>query len=351
MTTEAKAPSVIQTETIEGYDIIGDVHGCARTLKALLNKLGYQEENGLYFYPGRRLVFVGDIVDRGPRIRPTISLIKNLVEADLAYCVLGNHEFNAVAYTTCLNDATGADKNATIEELRYLRAHNSRNNRLIQETLIQYAPYPEEWRQVLEWFKTLPVLLELPGFRVVHACWDDESVTILREATGQKNPTLNHVLPFLVAGDRRVAHALDRAIRGTSLRYPDGRYALGRDGLKRDFFRTKFWAINPHIYQDVVFQPDPLPEFLVNRALSDDEKSRLLSYPADAPPVFFGHYWLQGRPRVQRANLACLDYSAVKFGRLCAYRFDGESVLNADKFVWVYVDPKTAKPCDSSRSV
>jgi len=51
-----------------------------------------------------------------------------------------------------------------------------------------------------------------------------------------------------------------------------------------------------------------------------------------------GHYWLNESPKPLAANVACLDYSAVKYGRLAAYRMDGETTLSTDKFVWVYVD-------------
>ncbi|RYZ90316.1 MAG: hypothetical protein EOO68_24665 [Moraxellaceae bacterium] len=64
-----------------GYDIIGDVHGCAFTLVKLLEKLGYRDFNGVYQHPGRKVLFVGDILDRGPHIREAITLVKAMVDA------------------------------------------------------------------------------------------------------------------------------------------------------------------------------------------------------------------------------------------------------------------------------
>jgi hypothetical protein len=55
----------------------------------------------------------------------------------------------------------------------------------------------------------------------------------------------------------------------------------------------------------------------------------------DNIPVFFGHYWLRGNPMLYRGNICCLDYRIAKKGHLAAYRFDGESVLDAVKFVYV----------------
>ena len=60
------------------------------------------------------------------------------------------------------------------------------------------------------------------------------------------------------------------------------------------------------------------------------------TYPIDAPPVFFGHYWLEDDyPKIQSHNAVCLDYSVAKGGSLVAYRWSGESVLNENNFVFI----------------
>lgn len=315
----------------EGIDIIGDVHGCALSLKALLANLEYRESDGVYYHPTRKLIFLGDIVDRGPRIKEALDLIKASVDAGQAQCILGNHEFNALAYTWPLPD-TGDTK-------RFLRPHNTRNNRLIAETLSQFASFPESWRDYLQWFKTLPLYLDFGDVRMVHACWHEEKINLFNEMGSQCHCVNDEILTRLASGDEELSSAIDILTRGTSIKLPDDRVMKGRDGLKRDFFRTKFWAKTPALYQDVVFQPDPLPEDLVTRRLNDDEQAELLYYDKAQAPLFFGHYWLHGKPRLQGKNLACLDYSAVKYGRLVAYRFDGEQVLDESKFRWVYVDP------------
>ncbi len=55
-------------------------------------------------------------------------------------------------------------------------------------------------------------------------------------------------------------------------------------------------------------------------------------YPADAPPVFFGHYWFTGPPTLQTPNAGCLDCSVAKGGHLVAYRWNGERTLHPDGF-------------------
>jgi protein phosphatase len=79
------------------FDIIGDIHGCYDELIALIAKLGYAIEEtptGAVIKPpdGRKLIFLGDIVDRGPRITQVLKLVMNAVESGAALCVPGNHD-------------------------------------------------------------------------------------------------------------------------------------------------------------------------------------------------------------------------------------------------------------------
>ena len=85
------------------FDIIGDIHGCANELRTLLAQLGWQSQppstsdllwgNEYWQHPeGRKAIFVGDLVDRGPRILASLSIVRNMMAAGVASCVLGNHD-------------------------------------------------------------------------------------------------------------------------------------------------------------------------------------------------------------------------------------------------------------------
>lgn len=88
------------------FDIIGDVHGCFDELAALLDKLGYQisakePEAGDYGFrvthpAGRKIIFLGDLVDRGPKVVPALKLAMSMVSTGMAWCVPGNHDMKLV---------------------------------------------------------------------------------------------------------------------------------------------------------------------------------------------------------------------------------------------------------------
>lgn len=75
------------------FDIIGDVHGCADELISLLDRLGYDTAAAPVTHPeGRRALFLGDLVDRGPASDRVLELVMGMTQAGTGLCILGNHE-------------------------------------------------------------------------------------------------------------------------------------------------------------------------------------------------------------------------------------------------------------------
>jgi protein phosphatase len=78
------------------FDLIGDIHGCFDETLALLTTLGYQvQKNGSYAvsHPqARKVIFVGDLVDRGPKTPDVLRLVMDMVESGAGFCVVGNHD-------------------------------------------------------------------------------------------------------------------------------------------------------------------------------------------------------------------------------------------------------------------
>lgn len=76
------------------FDIFGDLHGCADELETMLAQLGYERGDGDVWRnsAGRKAIFLGDLVDRGPRVADTVRIVSAMVRAGSALCVAGNHD-------------------------------------------------------------------------------------------------------------------------------------------------------------------------------------------------------------------------------------------------------------------
>ncbi|PNG18163.1 polynucleotide kinase-phosphatase [Streptomyces cahuitamycinicus] len=126
------------------FDIIGDIHGCAAELEALLGKLGYAD--GVH-PEGRTAVFVGDLVDRGPDSPGVLRRVMAMVKSGNALCVPGNHE-----------NKYG----------RYLRGRKVQHTHGLAETVEQMAGESEEFlAEVREFLDGLVSHYVLDGGRLV----------------------------------------------------------------------------------------------------------------------------------------------------------------------------------------
>jgi protein phosphatase len=133
------------------FDIVGDVHGCGDELEALLDLLGYApDEGGVWRHPaGRRALFLGDFVDRGPRIAHVLDLVMRMREAGTALCLPGNHD----------------DK-----LLRWLRGRNVQIAHGLQRSIDDLGPRGDEFRaRVAHFLASLPSHLVLDGGALVVA--------------------------------------------------------------------------------------------------------------------------------------------------------------------------------------
>lgn len=145
-------------------DIVGDIHGELAALESLLKKLGYDDVGN--HAEGRRLIFVGDLIDRGPDSPGVLHAVMRLVESGRAQCIAGNHELNA------LRDEP--NKKRSGEGWWYGRRESEYDYTLVD---------PEEKeRTFLPFLRSLPGALERDDLRVVHACWHGPSILKLRDS-------------------------------------------------------------------------------------------------------------------------------------------------------------------------
>jgi hypothetical protein len=314
-----------------GYDIIGDVHGCADALEALLRKLGYVRERGAWRHAGRTAIFVGDFVDRGDQQVEVLEIARGMIDAGSARAVLGNHEYNAIAYATERPDHV-PEYDETLPGHRWLRPHSKKNEGQHAKFLAQVGEGSERHQRWVEWFRTLPVFLELDGVRIVHACWDAAAVERLRgglEADG----TLGEAFFFEThSRGTQAFEDIETVVKGKEMGLLGGLTFQDADGITRDRIRLKWWATRgAQTYRSVAHGR---PE--VVRNIPDEPlPAGMIDPPDESVPTFFGHYWLSGTPAAMTRRLACVDYSAVRGHLLCAYRWDGEPDLDDAHFVAV----------------
>lgn len=303
------------------YDLIGDIHGHADQLKILLSKLDYSEVGGVWQHPERKVIFVGDFIDRGPSIREVLHIVRNMIDNGQALAVMGNHEYNAIAYAYPTNDGS------------FLRSHNETHNKQHHATLEQFSQYTDEWNEWVQWFYTLPLFLEVDGIRVVHACWDEEHIQWLKAHHGA-----NLTEKLLVEAHDKKSHAhvvIEETLKGKEMNIPEHCVWYDKDNHPRTSNRIKWW-VDPSRNDHGKFLFN-CPDVLKEQSVPANIKFNI--YPADAPPVFFGHYWLEDNwPIVQSNNVICLDYSVAKGGNLVAYRWNGENSVCKENFVVVIPD-------------
>lgn len=297
------------------YDFITDPHGHSKPLKKLLEGMGYTVVNGAYWHPERKAFFIGDYIDRGPEQIETCLIVKAMVEAGNAIALMGNHEYNAICYATENNG-------------KYLRKHNERNYHTHKEFLDEFPLGTKKHREIIEWFKTLPLFYECEEFRAVHACWDERFINYLKTRLTNDNKLTEEFLIGSALKGSDDYKALEVVLKGHELTLPSGQTWADPYGIKRTNVRVNWFnrIDNPTLKNIVISCPaiDMLPDEPVEDAY----------FYTDEKPVFFGHYWLRGEPVVQGEYIACLDYSIAKNGKLVSYRFSGEKKLSSKNIYW-----------------
>ncbi|NDB68819.1 MAG: metallophosphoesterase [Methylocystaceae bacterium] len=301
-----------------GLDIIGDIHGYADRLHRLLTMMDYREIDGAYYHPERKVMFLGDFIDRGPEQKEVLRLVRSMCGKSLANAIMGNHEFNAIGWVT----ESGHDL--------YLRSHNHAHRQQHQEFLDQFVEGSAAHMDAIDWFRTLPVFRVEMGQRFVHACWHKPSLNLLSTKCLDMQQRFTKA-GFLAAHDRQspLNGAMETVLKGPELKLPDTVTFKDKSGHVRQEARIKWWDLQATrsmrtgllgLEESSVLLPDqPVGEGYAYK---------------DEVPVFFGHYWLKGQPDVTSNYAQCLDYSVAKGGYLTAYRWSGEQQIVKEHLIW-----------------
>lgn len=318
---------------MRSFDIVGDIHGQAAKFEGLLVKLGYQAK-GLGYQPpqGRQLVLLGDLIDRGPSQVRVMEIVKAMLDAGDALCIMGNHEFNAIAYAT-------DDVNQAGEALRPNRGDSKKcisNRAQHAEFLAQVGEGTAAHKAWVTWFKTLPPFLDLGGIRVVHGCWNDEAIATLKaNGWGPDRPLTEELLqaaclkkPDGQESDFMKARKLLTC--GLELPLPEGKVIRDKAGHEHKEVRIASWRDHATDLHEVALVPPGQEKQLMGM----EWPAELVISAIEGAPIFVGHHWFTGHPQIESPKLACLDWSAARDGPLVAYRWDGEAELSNDKLVW-----------------
>ena len=266
-------------------DIVGDVHGEWIALQSLLAHLGYDARGS--HASGRRLVFVGDLCDRGPDSPAVLRFVRELVERAEAQCVLGNHEINL------LRNERKRGNGWYFEQHPDHRRPEFADCRRVGD---------RERDSIRAFISQLPLALQRPDLRVVHAAWHDASLQTLLRATPRSR--LDDYLDF----ERIASAAVPAAIVSAAQREKSAWHPHLRERSQPVPLLSSL-GLEDSLYQ----MGNPLrvltsgPERVASRSYFAGGKWRMVERVPwwqdyrDSTPVVIGHYWrwisAEGRQR------------------------------------------------------
>jgi hypothetical protein len=300
------------------YDIIGDIHGHYDLLVRMLKKLGYEKKNGVFSHPERKVIFTGDYINRGPQIRETVRLIKDMVNGGQAFAILGNHEFNAILYFVFTKKGKPAKK------------YVSRLRMPLLKTIEEYANLEEELADTIKWFRELPFYLDLGDIRVIHGGWNDKHLMLVnRHMKGESRIRKTFLKEYLI--NTELNKSLTELLKGVELILPNDLIIRDQKGISHRNFRIKWWEpVENKTFQDASFSNRfILPPYTIPKEIIPS----ITYYPDNSPPVFFGHYCLDKLDLIVKNNLCCVDRCVVRSQNLTAYRWNGEKDLKPENLV------------------
>lgn len=273
--------SLIQSLPSGPLDIIGDIHGEYDALCNLLHLLGYAEDGS--HAEDRTLVFVGDFCDRGPDSPAVIKRVEQLVKAGRAKAVLGNHEINL------LREDPKSGSGWFFEERR-------------QSDQDKYAPFatPDETSQanIVAFLSNLPIGLERPDLRVVHAAWINADIEKIR---GLPLGSVRHHYDRWEEQTRRFAKApdLQQRIQAELAHWP---HSLEDKSKEPPFLhaQAEYDAIkqmmNPLKVLTSGVERKGLKPFYSSEKWRFAERVQWWNEYEDTIPVVVGHYWRRFNP-------------------------------------------------------
>lgn len=305
------------------YDIIPDIHADIDRLTQTLSTLGYVSDREVWGHPeGRIAAFLGDFIDMGRANKAVLTLVRTMRDQGNAVAIMGNHELNALLYHQPGLNADGTDDG-------YMRAHSDKNRAQHQTFLDEFPVGHADTAEMLEWFLTLPLFLDLGGLRLVHACWDDVRIETILARRPSGLLAQDDLQEIALEDDASCfAEAVLTTLKGPEAELPTPYFFHDIKGHKRTGLRLKWWQSGAMTWRDAALSV-PDPAVLPGTPIEGEVAFR--AYNAEAKPVFFGHYKRLGSPALDAPNAVCLDYPRVT----CAYKWAGEHQLDSKNLILI----------------
>lgn len=294
-------------------DFIGDIHGHFDALVQLFKKMGYTINDGIYSHSERFPVFIGDYIDRGPKIFETVELVKKMQETGNAIALMGNHELNFL------------ELNYRDKEGKSFRSQDKRGQ--VKETDAAFKG--KDLDCYLDWMAQLPIALESDHFRAVHAQWEEDAIEVLKNAAIEK---LDENGLRAAHADSHLYKSIEILLKGKELQLPEALHYKDHGSEPRTEARIKWWQARKRTFFGVDFAS--LPANMIDKDISEFNHDYDFYYEKQHIPVFFGHYWMDAnKVQLMSTNACCVDYSIAKEGILVAYRHTQREVLSNSLFI------------------
>lgn len=274
-------------------DILGDIHGEIEALRSLAFTLGY-DARGLH-PQGRRLVFIGDLIDRGPDSPAVVEWVQSLVEAGSAQCILGNHELNVLRTDAKAGNGWIINPEHPEQQPGGEFEHSRTATGVMRE-------------RYLAFFRKLPLALVREDVRVVHAAWHSEAV---RQLTGETGSVVEVYERHAVPARQRLKD--DGVVARADAEVQQWRHALSDRHAQVPLLPAlgvrdvRFQMSNPvRILTSGVERLAQRPFFSAGKWRMCDRVRWWDEYTED-PAVVIGHYWRRLLPTTPTTRGTALD--------------------------------------------
>ena len=228
----------------QAWDIIPDIHADMTRLETTLKGVGGEA----------RFTFLGDFIDAGKNQSSiddaaVLTRVRELVEAQEAIAVMGNHELNAILYHTL-----GVDGVA-------LRERSEKNTAQHRSFIERFGVSTSQAAIWIDWFSTLPLWEERDGLRLVHACWNQPDIDLVAQRHPEGRLEASDFAE--IAAERTdFAKAVKRLVTGPELELPQGSHFHDSQGHQRDHVRIAWWRADAAFWKEAAFSvadSDELP--------------------------------------------------------------------------------------------